>query len=407
MPWVAGEWPGEGPGRWPRTILRARKEGFVDTTASEFSEHAAAIWRYLAAMTRLTGLRLERALASTQYRDGLFHNTAEAGMKRPEMTGKLMREFFFGGKRRAPRGELPVQRPHEAWSAPVSSSGLRITWLGHSTMLLESDGVRVLTDPVFGKRASPLSFAGPKRFHPVPAQIEELPELTAVLLSHNHHDHLCPESMRRLAKRGVPIVTSLGVGANLEKLGIPAAQITELDWWESHSLAGGTLRLTATPAQHFSGRLLSDRNQTLWSSWVIETDRRKLFFSGDTGLTDELETIAERLGPFEVTMLEIGAWNEAWGDIHLGPANAMRAFEMLGGGTLLPVHWGTFDLALHRWDEPAETLLSLATATGQRMLTPRLGKPFEPAHLEAPDPWWRAVREAGGKELEVAPAVAH
>ncbi len=375
----------------------------VDTMAAKISECCAAIWRYLAPMTRLTGLRRERALASKQYRDGLFHNTAAAGRKKPEMTGKLMREFFFGGKRRVPRGELPVERPHEAWASPVSSSGLRITWLGHSTLLLESDGVRVLTDPVFGKRASPFSFAGPKRFHATPARIEELPELTAVLLSHNHYDHLCPESLRKLAQRGAPIVTSLGVGANLERLGIPAAQITELDWWEGHTLAGGALRLTATPAQHFSGRGISDRNQTLWSSWVIETDRRKLFFSGDTGLTEEFTSIAERFGPFEVTMLEIGAWNEAWGEIHLGPVNAMRAFEMLGGGTLLPVHWGTFDLALHRWDELAETLLSLATATHRRMLTPLLGKPFEPAHVEAPTPWWRAV----GQELEVAPAVAH
>jgi L-ascorbate metabolism protein UlaG (beta-lactamase superfamily) len=354
-------------------------------------------------MTRLTGLRLERALASKQYREGKFHNAAAAGQRPPQMTAKLMREFFFGRKRRVPAGPLPMDRPLEAWAKPISSSGLRITWLGHSTMLIEADGVRVLTDPVFGDRASPLSFAGPKRFHPVPAQLDELPELTAVLLSHNHYDHLCPQSLRALARRGAPIVTSLGVGANLEKLGIPAAQITELDWWEEHTLPGGALRLTATPAQHFSGRGLADRNDTLWSSWVITTERRKLFFSGDTGLTPDFATIAERLGPFEVTMLEIGAWNQAWGDIHLGPENALRAFELLGGGTLMPVHWGTFDLALHRWDEPAETLLALATGSGKRMLTPVLGRPFEPAHIEAPNPWWRAV----GEVLEATPAVAH
>lgn len=353
-------------------------------------------------MTRLTGLRLERALASKQYREGKFHNAAVAGQRPPQMTAKLMSEFFFGGKRRVPAGPLPMDRPLEAWAKPISSSGLRITWLGHSTMLIEADGVRVLTDPVFGNRASPLSFAGPKRFHPVPAQLDELPELTAVLLSHNHYDHLCPESLRALARRGVPIVTSLGVGANLEKLDIPAAQVTELDWWEEHTLPGGALRLTATPAQHFSGRGLSDRNDTLWSSWVITTERRKLFFSGDTGLTQDFATIAERLGPFEVTMLEIGAWNQAWADIHLGPENALRAFDLLGGGTLMPVHWGTFDLALHRWDEPAETLLALATGAGKRMLTPILGRPFEPAHVEAPNPWWRAV----GEVLEATPAVA-
>jgi glyoxylase-like metal-dependent hydrolase (beta-lactamase superfamily II) len=217
-------------------------------------------------MTRLTGLRLERATASKQYRDGTFHNTSAAGRKPPQMSGALIREFFFGGKRRVPRGPLPLERPHESWARPVSASGLRVTWLGHSTLLLEADGVRVLTDPVFGKRASPFSFMGPKRFHPVPATIEELPELTAVLLSHNHHDHMCPQSLRALARRGVPFVTSLGVGANLEAIGIPAGQITELDWWEEHTLPGGALRFTAAPAQHFSGRGLTDRNHTLWSS---------------------------------------------------------------------------------------------------------------------------------------------
>ncbi len=274
-------------------------------------------------MATLHGLRRERAHASKQFRDGVFHNTNGA---RPGLKGNplpIMGEFFFGGAKRRPPVELPVERPLAAWSKPLSSSsgGLRITWLGHSTMLIESDGVRVLTDPVFGKRASPLSFAGPRRFHPVPATIAELPRLDAVLLSHDHYDHLCTESIRQLAALRVPFVTSLGVGAHLERLGVEAALITELDWWEQHTLVGpgGALAFTATPAQHFSGRGLGDRNTTLWSSWVIQTDRHKLFFSGDTGLTDEFGVIGAKLGPFDVTMLEIGAWHQAWGDIHLGP----------------------------------------------------------------------------------------
>jgi L-ascorbate metabolism protein UlaG (beta-lactamase superfamily) len=357
-------------------------------------------------MATLTGLRRERALASRQFRDGSFRNTAPVG---PGLKGdslKVMKEFFLGGRKRVPRTALPVESPLQAWAQPVSGSGLRVTWLGHSTLLIEVDGRRVLTDPVFGERASPVSFAGGRRFHPVPATIDQLPPLDAVLLSHDHYDHLCRESIVELARRRVPVVTSLGVGAHLERFGVDPALVTELDWWEQHTLPGGGLSLTATPAQHFSGRGLTDRNSTLWSSWVIRTDRHRLFFSGDTGLTEEFAAIGKQLGPFDLTMLEIGAWHPAWGDIHLGPANALRAFQLLGGGTLLPVHWGTFDLGLHPWDEPAETLLSLAAPAGVRLLTPRLGRPFEPDAIDRPDPWWRALRQpaAAGASTAAPPA---
>jgi L-ascorbate metabolism protein UlaG (beta-lactamase superfamily) len=342
-------------------------------------------------MSLLNGLRLERAQSSRQFREGRFHNTT--ARVTPAVHGNplpIMGEFFFGGRARVPHAPLPLESPLAAWTTPVES-GLRITWLGHSTMLLESDGVRVLTDPVFGERASPLSFAGAKRFHPVPATIAQLPALDAVLLSHDHYDHLCAASMREIAKLRVPVITSLGVGARLEGFGVEPRLITELDWWEQHTLPGGKLSFTATPAQHFSGRSLSDRNSTLWSSWVISTERRRLFFSGDTGLTEEFRAIGTKLGPFDVVMLEIGAWHPSWGDIHLGPANALRALELLGGGALMPVHWGTFDLALHAWNEPAETLLALAEPAHARVLTPLLGRPFEPAHVEGPNPWWRTL----------------
>jgi L-ascorbate metabolism protein UlaG (beta-lactamase superfamily) len=246
----------------------------------------------------------------------------------------------------------------------------------------------VLTDPVFGARASPLSFAGPRRFHEAPVRVDQLPALDAVLLSHDHYDHLCAETARALGTLGVPIVTALGVGHHLERLGVDAARIHELDWFESAEVGG--VRFTATPAQHFSGRGAADRNQTLWASWVLEAGRRRVFFSGDTGLTEEFRDIGARFWPFDLVMLEIGAWNEAWGDIHLGPVNALTAFDMLGGGLLFPVHWGTFNLALHAWDEPAETLL--ANAGSRRIITPRLGQPVVPAQLEAPDAWWREVR---------------
>jgi len=345
------------------------------------------------------GLRLERVRASRQFEDGRFRNTAPVG---PGLQGNplpLLGEFFFGSEQRTPPGVLPMESPLETW-ARQPQSGMRVTWLGHSTVLLELDGARVLTDPVFGERASPMTFAGPKRFHPVPVALEALPKLDAVLVSHDHYDHFCRPTIEALAKRRVPFVTSLGVGARLEALGVAPELITELDWWEHATV--GPLGFTATPAQHFSGRGLADRNQTLWASWVLSTDKRRVFFSGDTGLTPEFEEIGRRQGPFELVMLEVGAFHPSWSAVHLGPENALKAHAMLGGGTLLPVHWGTFNLALHAWDEPVETLLRQASEQGVRLLTPRLGAAIEPAYQEQPTPWWREVGTAAPRLLSPA-----
>lgn len=335
------------------------------------------------------GPRLERIRASTQYRDGEFHNTfpVSAGLTGPRLP--ILREFLFNGRSRKPPAPVPVDTPLAAWATPIHT-GFRMTWLGHSTMLLEVDGLRVLTDPVLAPRIGPASFVGPRRLHAAPIDVAELPPLDAVLVSHDHFDHLCKPTVRALAARGVPFITSLGVGAHLERFGVAPEHITELDWWERHTLPGGELAFTAAPAQHFSGRI-GGRNATLWSSWVIETANRKIFFSGDTGLTPEFADVGARLGPFDVTMLEIGAWNPAWGTIHLGPENALAAFDLLGGGTLVPVHWSTFDLGLHPWAEPAETLVTLAAASGARILTPMLGRAFEPDLVDGPTPWWRGV----------------
>lgn len=341
---------------------------------------------------KVGGLRLERMRGSKNYKDGVFHNN-EPRIELVKSKRSMLSttgEFFFGGDKRRPPGEIPVESPLEAWTKPVET-GLRATWLGHSTMLLEIDGVRVLTDPVvWSERISPVSFAGPKRFHLPPAAIAQLPAVDVILISHDHYDHLDLPSVRELAKREVPFVTSLGVGHRLEELGIPPERITELDWWESTRIRG--LEIRATPARHFSGRSPWDRNKTFWSSWVLQSDHHKVFFSGDTGLTRDFEDIRERAiggGEFDLVMLEIGAWDAAWGDIHLGPENALQAFRMLGGKTLLPVHWGTFDLALHAWHEPAETLASLVRDT--HVVTPRVGRVIEPSRIERIDAWWREV----------------
>jgi L-ascorbate metabolism protein UlaG (beta-lactamase superfamily) len=337
-----------------------------------------------------SGPRLERMKSSPRYADGSFHNSSPVspGLKKGTVAPTIS-EFLCGGQRRTPPGPLPSTNPLPHWSRPPET-GLRATWLGHSTVLLEIDGLRVLTDPVWGARASPVTFAGPKRFQPVPVPIAALPPLDAVVVSHDHFDHLDYPTLLELAKLDVPFVTSLGVGAHLEAWGVPPERITELDWWESRELRGG-LTLTAAPSQHFSGRKLGGRNLTLWSSFVIRGPKHAVFFSGDTGLTPEYVEIRQRLGPFDLVMLEVGAFHPAWGDIHLGPENALHAFTLLGGGSLLPVHWGTFNLAIHAWDEPAETLLDLAPAHGAHLVMPRLGEPVEPSRAGRVTPWWRAA----------------
>lgn len=290
-----------------------------------------------------------------------------------------------------PDRPLPSTDPREVWSQ-VPSSGLRATWLGHSTVLIEIDGFRVLTDPVWGARASPLRWLGPKRFQPVPVALRSLPPLDAVVVSHDHYDHLDFATIRELAKLDVPFVTSLGVGMRLEAWGVPPERIVELDWWESYTLPNTELSVTAGPSQHFSGRGLRDRNATLWSSMIIRSLRHSVFFSGDTGLTTEYTAVRERFGPFDLVMLEVGGHHPAWGDMHLGPENALKAHALLGGGALLPVHWGTFALATHEWDQPAETLLTLGPKNGARLLMPRLGEPMESAHAQEVMPWWRTVK---------------
>lgn len=346
---------------------------------------------------RAAGLRRERVQASPRFRDGRFHNTAPLrstlapGQTFGQRVG-ILSEFFRGGPGRVPDVVLPVERPFEAWSS-LPETGLRATWLGHSTVLLEIDGFRVLTDPVFGERVSPFPWAGPRRFHRPPAAITELPPLDAVLVSHDHFDHLDYPSILELARRQTPFVTSLGVGAHLEAWGVAPSRITELDWWESTVLAGrggAELSFTAAPSRHFSGRG-NGANRTAWSSFVLRTAGHSVFFSGDTGLTPEFETIGARLGPFDLVMLEVGAYHPAWGEIHLGPDNALIAHRMLGGGTLLPVHWGTFDLGLHAWDAPIERLATSPEAAGVHLVTPRLGRPIEPSRVETVDLWWRGL----------------
>ena len=348
------------------------------------------------------GARLERIKASPLWTGDSFRNLypIPAGLRSTEIAMPSIRDFICGGERRVPSAPLPHIDPLDTWRR-ASNSGLRVTWLGHSTVLIEIDGFRILTDPVWGPRASPSRLAGPKRFQPVPVALKKMPPIDLVVISHDHYDHLDYPTIRQMAHLNIPFVTSLGVGAHLEAFGVPPERIFELDWWETFTLPNSDLRVTAAASQHFSGRGLTQRNQTLWSSIVIQSERHSVFFSGDTGLTSQYEEIRTRLGPFDLVMLEVGAFHPAWGDIHLGPENAVQAHAMLGGGAFLPVHWGTFNLALHAWDYPAETLYAMAQKQNLQLAMPRLGEAIEPMLVDKVAPWWREVETSPTAKVDL------
>ncbi|HEY4395080.1 MAG TPA: MBL fold metallo-hydrolase [Polyangia bacterium] len=342
------------------------------------------------------GERLARMQASPEFSGGKFRNAEPTALMAPGSYAGAFRHWAFGDEMRVPICPLPLETDTAARLASPPASGLRVTWLGHSTTLIEIDGARILTDPVWGERASPSRWVGPKRLHPPPLALADLPPVDAVLISHEHYDHLDMGTVIALGQRGVVFHVPLGIGAHLAAWGIPAAQIVEQDWWQETTTPGG-VRIVSTPARHFNGRGLPWRVGALWTSWSVVGPHHRIFFSGDTGMTAGFDEIARRFGPFDVALLEIGQFHESWGTIHLGPKGALEAFAHLRAGTLLPIHWSTFVLAYHAWSEPAETLVEEAAKRGIPVVTPRLGEPVEPVTATgAPAPpsttaWWRAL----------------
>ncbi|MFI9272700.1 MBL fold metallo-hydrolase [Kitasatospora sp. NPDC052896] len=337
------------------------------------------------------GERLARIRRSPHFVDGAFRN--------PVPTRRLVYErspleitraqLTTDRGRRVPGNPVPVHPLRAADLTVPPTSGLRLTWLGHATVLAELDGRRVLFDPVWGERCSPFTGIGPKRLHPAPIRIADLGPVDVVVISHDHYDHLDMTSVRALIGSGAQFAVPLGVGAHLEHWGVPAHRITELDWWESTEVAG--LTLTATPARHYCSRGPRTSTHFLWASWAVAGPAHRVFHSGDTGYFPGFAEIGGRLGPFDATMVQVGAYSRFWPEVHMTPEEGVRAHLDLGGAVLLPIHWGTFNLAPHPWEEPVERTVAEARSLAVTVAVPRPGVPFEPAEPPEPESWWRAV----------------
>ncbi len=299
-------------------------------------------------------------------------------------------KFFFEKGEKVPKSPLPQQILQPAELFADSKQTLKASWLGHSSMLINIDGYSILTDPLFERK---VSIVGPSRFNTkLPLKVEDLVSVDVVIISHDHYDHLNKYSVKRLIEKTSVFVVPLRVGERLLKWGVPQEKIVELNWWDECNPLGDLI-IAATPSQHFSGRGLTDRNSTLWASWVIKTPNHNVFFSGDTGYFEGFKDIGEKYGPFDVTFLECGAYNESWSNIHMFPEQTVQAYIDLKGKILQPIHWATFNLALHAWYEPIDRLISEAWIKNVHLSVPVIGQVVDYEKPLTVELWWAPLRD--------------
>lgn len=327
------------------------------------------------------------AKRAENYKDGKFYNTGDFSIMR-KVEGST-KNPFVSTKDEIPETKLPAQKP-EFLSNP-SAEDLTITWFGHSTVLIQMNGINILTDPVFSECASPVSMVGPKRFSELPITTEELPHIDVVLISHDHYDHLDYETIKAIDQKVDAYLVPLGVENHLERWGIDEDKVQNFAWWEDTKING--LSITSTPARHYSNRSITDRFSTLWGSWVLKSDTCQLYISGDSGYGTHYEEIKKRFGKFDVVLVDSGQYDITWPEVHMNPEEAYQAAKILEADVIMPIHWGAFKLANHPWDDPVERFLIAAKEEENKVVTPKIGQTMNVNNAsQYTERWWRTIK---------------
>jgi len=323
------------------------------------------------------------------FADGKFHNREETPYFPDRVLGgKVGKVRFLMRSRNAPKVPLPTVKLVKGDFAGTPQE-LAAYWLGHSSLLLELDGKRLLIDPIFGN-AAPVPFAVP-RYVSSPVKRKDLPVPDFILITHDHYDHLEYATMRHFRNSETVFIVPLGVGSHLVKWGVPEEKIFELGWGDEFRMHD--ISIFAQRAVHFSGRTFSTRNTTLWTSYVLKGKEKRVFVSGDTGYSEHFREIGEKHGPFDMAFFEIDAWNPGWPKTHLFPNEVILAYHDVQAKALVPIHWGVFDLALHKWDVSISTIAVLADKDGDvNLLTPLMGQKLVPGKTKV-SRWWENLSD--------------